>query len=57
MSVLDALEIVFAPGAIGCAVGIAIAGLLHLAFPSQDLIFVQALIVASGIIIGLYYSR
>ena len=34
------------PAALGCAIGIAIAILLRWAFPGQDLLFGQALIVA-----------
>lgn len=50
MSIADVL---LNPGAaIGCVVGIGAAATLHWAFPSQDLVVVQAFIVVLCCIIG-----
>ncbi len=51
MSIADVL---LNPGAgIGCVVGIGVAAILHWAFPTQDLVVVQAFIVVLCCIIGL----
>ena len=40
-------ELLVSPAAVlGCVAGVALAALLHLAFPSQDLLFAQTLLVA-----------
>ena len=51
MSIFDLL---LSPAAtIGFAVGIGAAVALHFVFPSEDLAFVQALLVAAGVAVGL----
>jgi hypothetical protein len=44
------------PAAIGCLVGVALAVLLHWAFPGQDLLFGQTLIVAACFAVGLAFD-
>lgn len=38
---------------IGCLLGFALAAFLHFLFPKNDLIFLQALIVAIGTLVGM----
>ena len=57
VSRMDIFDLLTQPTAlIGCLLGFACAALLHFVFPEENLLFLQALLVAFGTLIGMFVA-